>query len=437
MSFLFAAAPPARSGAEPSPSPAAPVLRRKCACGGTPGPTGECEECRRKRLQRSARAAGPAVAPPLVHSVLASPGRPLDGAVRAEMEPRFGHSFSDVRVHADGRAAESARAVAADAYTVGSSVVFAAGRYAPASAEGRRLIAHELAHVVQQRGAPASIQPRREIGAVDDPAEREAEAAARSVVGGGGTGALTGGGAMVRRAPAGFGEESDVPDVMGGFGNPWETGRTGRGGTRAPGESIGYREATEYSECLRIMGAENTDYCRQTVLGEKPPAPATRTNPLADLSTFQSPGASGWWGARFGCYRNACTRRHRGWDVHASVGTVAYAAESGTVTHHNDPGGYGTYIQLASTTNPGLRFLYGHLSAREPAGTFSAGAQIGLTGISGNASADRPHLHFEVSMSGAQVDPAGYFTEPTQVIEAAGSVAAAIDKTLPAPCNPC
>jgi hypothetical protein len=160
---------------------ATPVLRRKCACGGTPGPTGECEQCRKKRLglQRSASATGPALAPPIVHDVLRSPGRPLDAATRADLEPRFGHSFADIRVHEDDRAAESAAAVGARAYTVSRDVVFGAGRYAPGSADGRRLLAHELAHVVQQAGSSTgALRARLEIGPVDDPLEREADAAA-------------------------------------------------------------------------------------------------------------------------------------------------------------------------------------------------------------------------------------------------------------------
>jgi hypothetical protein len=68
------------------------------------------------------------------------------------MEPRFGHNFSQVRVHADAKSAESARAVNALAYTAGRTIVFGAGQYAPETADGRRLIAHELTHVVQQRG---------------------------------------------------------------------------------------------------------------------------------------------------------------------------------------------------------------------------------------------------------------------------------------------
>jgi outer membrane protein OmpA-like peptidoglycan-associated protein len=191
VSVHAAPRPPAEGAPPPPPSTPRPsasaraVLRRACACGGTPGPTGECEACRKKRLglQRSEAAAGPSVAPPIVHEVLRSHGQPLDAATRAEMEPRFGHSFAQVRVHADGRAAESARAVGAHAYAVGGDIVFAAGRYAPGSRDGRRLIAHELAHVVQQGGAAsASLQPKLEVGAVDDPAEREADQAAARVL---------------------------------------------------------------------------------------------------------------------------------------------------------------------------------------------------------------------------------------------------------------
>ncbi len=195
---------PARSG----------LLQRKCACGGTPGFDGECAACRQKRLlggtfqaklrinqpgdpfEREAdrvaeqvmrmpapglphrskkggeedvfqtrsvvqrRVGGDvgtqAEVPPVVHDVLRSPGRPLDPATRAFFEPRFGHDFSAVRIHTDARAAESARAVDALAYTVGRDVVFGAGQYAPGTGEGRRLLAHELTHVVQQRAFSAS-----------------------------------------------------------------------------------------------------------------------------------------------------------------------------------------------------------------------------------------------------------------------------------------
>src|SRR5437764_9722775 len=96
------------------------LLQRKCGCGGTPGPTGECATCRQKReskpLQRSpdhpsSLGRYPSEVPPIVHEVLRSPGQPFHTATRAFMEPRFGHDFSKVRVHTDAKAAESARAV--------------------------------------------------------------------------------------------------------------------------------------------------------------------------------------------------------------------------------------------------------------------------------------------------------------------------------------
>jgi hypothetical protein len=91
--------------------------------------------------------------PSIVNNVLRSTGQPLDPPARAWMEPRFGHDFSRVRIHTDDRSAESARAVNAQAYTVGQDVIFGAGNYAPATGAGRRLLAHELAHVIQQGGA--------------------------------------------------------------------------------------------------------------------------------------------------------------------------------------------------------------------------------------------------------------------------------------------
>jgi hypothetical protein len=89
-----------------------------------------------------------------VDAVVRGAGRPLDASTRREMESRIGYDFSSVRLHTDSRAGQSAQSLSAQAYTVGSSVVFAPGKYAPQSTEGRRLLAHELTHVVQQTGAP-------------------------------------------------------------------------------------------------------------------------------------------------------------------------------------------------------------------------------------------------------------------------------------------
>jgi len=94
--------------------------------------------------------------PRLVRDVLRTPGGPLDPAMRAFMESRFGHGFGNVRVHTDAAAAESAVSIGARAYTAGRHVVFGAGQYRPESGPGRWLIAHELVHVIQQRGEDAS-----------------------------------------------------------------------------------------------------------------------------------------------------------------------------------------------------------------------------------------------------------------------------------------
>ena len=159
------------------------LLQRKCACGGTPGPTGECREKGRFDLQaklkindpgdiyeqEAGRIADQVLAAPIHSSVsvplpirhlsgqtngqigsaprsvdaaLASPGMPLESAFRQDMEQRFGYDFSKVRVHSGSTAEQSAQDVNANAYTVGQNIVFGAGRFAPRTDEGRRLLAH-------------------------------------------------------------------------------------------------------------------------------------------------------------------------------------------------------------------------------------------------------------------------------------------------------
>lgn len=122
---------------------ASPQVSRKCAA---------CDEEEAKMLQtkRTGTPASGTGAPDSVHGVLGSPGQPLDAATRAFFEPRLGHSFSRVRVHADAHAADSAAEVGARAYAVGEDIVFGAGEYAPTTPVGQRLLAHELVHVVQQ-----------------------------------------------------------------------------------------------------------------------------------------------------------------------------------------------------------------------------------------------------------------------------------------------
>jgi hypothetical protein len=108
-------------------------------------------------------------------------GSPLTTSVRTDMEQHLGADFGDVRVHADGAAAASAAAVQAKAYTVGNDVVFNTGAYQPDSADGRRTLAHELTHVVQQRSGPVDGTPTGDGVAVSHPSDRfEQEAEARA-----------------------------------------------------------------------------------------------------------------------------------------------------------------------------------------------------------------------------------------------------------------
>ncbi|HEV7661597.1 MAG TPA: DUF4157 domain-containing protein [Allosphingosinicella sp.] len=204
-----------RKPAAPVPAPARGVLQRKCACGTlTPG-GGACARCgdeARGRLQpklalgasndpfeiEADRVAERVLAMPAatqvshapariqrlshqpasqagesragVDRVIGGSGQPLDAPLRHDMETRFGHDFSGVRVHSGGAAAQSARDVSARAYTVGHNIVFGAGQFAPASPAGRQLLAHELTHVVQQSGSRHSVQ-KRDANELDDEAK--------------------------------------------------------------------------------------------------------------------------------------------------------------------------------------------------------------------------------------------------------------------------
>lgn len=165
------------------------MFQRQCACGTHCIAGGECEACRgqKQTVQRVSLASFERghrerrEVPSIVREVLGGPGQPLDTTSRAFFEPRFGHDFSQVRVHIGAKATESARTVNALAYTVGRNVVFGAEQYQPATTEGKLLLAHELTHVVQQHvgnaqvahrqadesPAPSSAARQRETGATE------------------------------------------------------------------------------------------------------------------------------------------------------------------------------------------------------------------------------------------------------------------------------
>lgn len=163
------------------------VLRRQCACGQHSPGGGECRSCADRRQMASRMPAGPGgegLAPPIVHDALHLPGQALDQATRQLLEPRFGRDFSGVRVHAGERAAEAARAVNARAFTVGQSIVLGQG-HSVASPNGLRLVAHELAHTIQQeRAATPSPEEPIEVGRGDHPTEHEAEELSQAALSG-------------------------------------------------------------------------------------------------------------------------------------------------------------------------------------------------------------------------------------------------------------
>jgi hypothetical protein len=139
-----------------------PQLQRACACGGACPKCGNQTDGQDQMQTKPVQgiAVGEATAPPSVEKVLSSSGRPLDSATRAFFEPRFGQDFSQVRVHSDTPAAESAKALNAQAYTVGSHIIFGERGDAPTTQASLQLLAHELTHVVQQ-GAHRRVIQRR------------------------------------------------------------------------------------------------------------------------------------------------------------------------------------------------------------------------------------------------------------------------------------
>ena len=169
--------------AEPAPIGTAPsTIQRKCAACEAGGAT--CPKCEEERtIQRKENPGQAAHANPPVHSQIAAlrgGGQPLTPSARAFFEPRFGLDFSGVRVHADGQAAEAARTIEARAFTAGQDVVFGASEYLPEGREGKRLLAHELAHVVQQQDGSRSALLQRQTSQAPPPSPNVPNAPATS-----------------------------------------------------------------------------------------------------------------------------------------------------------------------------------------------------------------------------------------------------------------
>lgn len=143
-------------------------------CGGRQCPAAACGHQPRLPVN-PASGVVPTPLSEVLSQAVESPGRPLDSSTRDTMECRFGQDFSRVRVHTDSQAARAAEAIDCKAFTIGHNVAFGAGQWSPETDEGRRLLSHELTHVLQQQAMITPLADAFEISRPDDPAEREAD----------------------------------------------------------------------------------------------------------------------------------------------------------------------------------------------------------------------------------------------------------------------
>lgn len=277
-----------------------PLLQRRCACGSGAGAGGECESCAAKALlQRYSSGGGSgspassqneAAWPGSVSDTLSRAGRPLDADTRSFMESRFGpgSDFSAVRVHDDSAAAASARDVDAQAYTVGQHIVFGDGAYQPHSEPGRHLLAHELAHTVQQQGLQRSgISNLADHGPDYRRLEMEADQTADRVMRGGlteglnlGQGLSRSGPRLSRKAdPAAAAKPAEAKDEDTGKAKPpsfeanYETTTYNRKfsltGTAVPEQATGTVDKTEAAYKVDTLvlppqkGQKALDYCKK------------------------------------------------------------------------------------------------------------------------------------------------------------------------------
>jgi uncharacterized protein DUF4157 len=166
---------------EHAASRVSPVLQRKCGCLNSGRGGDLCSECaKEERMQRSTVDVSPVTeVPSTVSELIHSSGQSLDTSTRAFMEPRFGRDLGSVRVHFDSRAAASAKAVSALAYTVGNNIVFGTGQFSPQRSSGQRLLAHEITHVLQQTEGHSNTPPAYQL---QRQTEEQEEESAKAVV---------------------------------------------------------------------------------------------------------------------------------------------------------------------------------------------------------------------------------------------------------------
>jgi hypothetical protein len=319
------------------------IVERKCDCGQHTIAGKECDRCSDNRNTHLQRAAiGPATADPipLVQQTLNSAGNPLDHATRALMESRFAQDFSRVRVHTDTKAGESARALNALAYTVGPRVVFGSDQYAPNTNAGRRLLAHELAHVIQQKDISNS-GTTLEISSPHDQSEREAEMIESQYESSGH--ALP---PVYHMSP----KISRKVDSDGGaqrsnmIGDPFSS-------------TLPYREATELIKCIQIMGAGSDAYCRQQVLGEEPLAPVVFiTREGGEAKTFVSTEQLSFTAKVLNSPGSSPPAKLFNWTVHSA------SANSGNGNPHTAL----NQSRFAFTPNPTARPTTGSRRPNEP-----------------------------------------------------------------------
>jgi hypothetical protein len=241
---------------------------------------------------RSAAGTRPGTAPMARDARGGSAGNRLEPATLDRMESLFGESFGDVRAHVDGSAAASARAVGASAYTVGDDIVFGSGQYEPGTSRGDTLLAHELAHVVQQRDRGSLMLQRQVGGAAPAPAPNPLEPRCRDLLG------------QIREAVAELLRRAAelVADKYGLQWDNWVTPKILPNGTNL-GSVVGHQQQYQgwLNRLRNLIARWDDDDCNQTGLRipqeardlqfRPVPVPTPRPRPDTDPKPWEPPGA--------------------------------------------------------------------------------------------------------------------------------------------------